>query len=252
MKKYGLILLIILFSFSTSAFAQPETASLIPSEEQFLKLVKKTEEYKDFKDDFLSNDPYILNPLKDEKDQQYGWIVQYEIKYKEEASLAAGGAATVSFSSILTFAYDSINDDMQAYIIDYSSILKDQAIYLEELSTGTTTAINVSETDLYAELAVQTEEKAESMVSSAGLQSGNPAGEEGVNGSNYLCWQCTSYTNGSVSLPCANLVGSYCSSGSQYSVGRLLCAGKTIIDCYVPKDKVCVKGVWKTTCPAPA
>lgn len=247
MKKVLFLFLAITLLFTHSVFASPTPTNKI-SEKDFLKMVQKSKEYKEYKHSLLSKDYILLNPVLKENGEEYGWIVQYEITYNENNS-SLNGKTSVSFSSLLTFAYDYVQDTWDTYIIDYSRLYTEKMIYVINMEGEELTSVNIEGEELFEELFVEIEEKQDAMLDNSIETIDSNSDEPSINSSNYLCWQCTNYSTSGGIDKCPSLVGAYCSFGSNYSVGSLLCAGTTIVSCYTPPYKVCTAGVWKTSCP---
>jgi hypothetical protein len=252
MKKIVAILSLLVLLISNSVSLAASTDVPVPlDKEEFLKVVEKSDLYKEYKDSLLTKDPLLVNPLRDAEEQQYGWIVQYEVKYNVEK--AKETEAQVNFTSVLSFFYDNKTNELKSFLIDYSRLLEDKAYYVIDLyGKDPEQKIDVSDDPLFIDYLKEVEDKKQKRIKEAKEQKEKDGESEAQIG--YTCWQCskTETYGGDYSGKCAAAVGGACYlAGSHWAV-RLTCAAMTVIGCYVPKYTICVAGKWVNSCPIAA
>ncbi|MBT2690402.1 hypothetical protein J7I93_19805 [Bacillus sp. ISL-47] len=245
MKKYIFLLLTILLAFSGNVFAQPKSGAEHLSEKEFIKKVKKADEYKTFKSYFLKDAPMQPKPLIDVSGSQYGWAVQYEMEYNEK-SFFLDDDAIVNFSSLLSFSYEFDGSGLKARLVDYSRLMDDKAFYVKDLGTGEESKIEVSEDSMFQEYLAEVEVKKKQILEDAAKNKEAISEENRAAGE--LCYYCTKYEwrGGYSCAPAA--MGSETSVTSQLAANDLN-ADAVMAECYVPRHKVCVQGEWRTYCP---
>ncbi|CAM3485667.1 hypothetical protein GCM10009865_31540 [Aeromicrobium ponti] len=245
MKKYIFLLLTILLAFSGNVFAQPKSGAGDLSEKEFIKAVKKADEYKEFKSYFLTDAPMQPKPLIDESGTQYGWAVQYEMEYNSK-EFFLNEDAIVNFSSLLSFSYDFDGSGLKARLVDYSRLISDQAFYVKDLRTGEESKIDVSENSKFQEYLAKVEVKKKQMLEEASKT--REVSSDEIRAAGELCYYCTKYEwRGGYSFAPADMESEAAVSSQVAASG--LNADVFTADCYVPRHKVCVQGEWRTYCP---
>jgi hypothetical protein len=245
LKKYIFLLLTILLAFSGDVFAQPKSGAADLSEKEFIKAVKKADEYKEFKSYFLTDAPVQPKPLIDESGTQYGWAVQYEMEYNAK-EFFMNEDAIVNFSSLLSFSYEFDGSGLKARLVDYSRLMDDQAFYVKDLRKGEESKIDVSDNSMFQEYLAEVEVKKKQMLEEASKNLEVSSDQNIAAGE--LCYYCTKYEwRGGYSCAPADME-SEASVSSQLSASGLNADAVTAY-CYVPRHKVCVQGEWRTYCP---
>lgn len=252
MKKLVVLFMafVLLFTNSVAAATKTDGKTAPIEEKEFLKMVKKNEFYKQYKKDFFSNEYLVLNPVTNENGEQYGWIVQYELKYNEKKA-TQNDPSVVNFRSVITFIYDYEKGEFHSILLDYNRLLEEKAFFIIDL-TGQTgeERIDVSDDPLFTDFLgdVKENKKEAEIEAQQDLQKDT---EIGTLAAGQVCWQCskTQTYGGDYSAKCTALVGSVCYVAGVHWAVRLLCAASTVIGCYVPKYTICVEGKWMTVCP---
>ncbi|WP_026582272.1 hypothetical protein [Bacillus sp. J33] len=243
MKKYIFLLLTILLVFSGNAFAQPKSGAANLSEKEFMKAVRKADEFKDFKSSFLNGADAKPKALIDGNGSQYGWAVQYEIEYNAK-NVFLNEEAIVNFSSLLSFSYE-FDSGLKVRLVDYGRLLDDQAFYIKDLRSDEETKIDVSKDHTFKEFLAEVEMKKKEVLEKAAKNSletdkSTAAGE--------LCYYCTKY-EWRGGYPCAAAAMESETSVSSQLATHGLDEDAVTANCYVPRYKVCVAGEWRTYCP---
>lgn len=193
---------------------------------EFRKIVEESKWFTTFKKNILDEEPLLLNPITDSKNQEIGYVVQYRLKED-------GNNDTLlqkeHYDSILNFIHYFDKKGLKTIVVDYSNAEVNGVIYLKDLDTNDVQEIKLDEDDKF----VVNKDESE------------------LNRSHVVCWQCTKYKSGGghYHSKCSAIVGGVCMFAGKVPYGRVICAGSLIIGCYVPKYKVCVQGSWRTTCP---
>ncbi|GLB60469.1 hypothetical protein [Cytobacillus sp. NCCP-133] len=244
MKKYIFLLLSILLVFSGNAFAQPKSGNADFTEKEFMKAVKKADEFKDFKSSFLNNSAVKPKPLIDDSGSQYGWTIQYEIEYNEK-NLFLNEDALVNFSSLISFSYE-FDNGLKVRLVDYSRLMEDLAFYVNDLRIGEKTKIDVSNDSIFQKYLTEVEINKKQAIEKADENKVEPS--ENITAAGQLCYYCTKYEwrGGHTCAPAE--LQSAASVSYQLNENGLTEDGVTP-DCYVPRYKVCVAGEWRTYCP---
>ncbi|WP_240463627.1 hypothetical protein [Paenibacillus apiarius] len=220
--------------FSANSFAKER--SVFPSKEQFLQMVRSDFNYVKYKKQLLNVEPKLVNDLRDENNKPYGYIAQFEFEYGNEAK------NTIQFASLLAFAYDENKQEVETFIIDYSNSYPDGKIYVRDHTESIlhSYAINENLKKYFSDITKEAQV----------LQELNSDSDNIL--SNTYCWQCTKYEDRGDNYDgkCGALVGTACLFADKIPIyGKLICAGATIIGCYVPPYKICVEGRWNSRCP---
>ncbi|KAF0816531.1 MULTISPECIES: hypothetical protein [unclassified Cytobacillus] len=244
MKKYIFLLLTILLVFSGNVSAQPKSKSAISTEKDFMKAVLKSDEYKEFKSSILKDAATKPKALIDDKGMQYGWTVQYEIEYNEK-NIFLNEKAHVNFSSLLSFSLES-GKELKVRLVDYSRLIEDQAFYVKDLKSEEETKIDISKDVAFTDYLTEVEMKKTQLIKEAAQI--NTVTSDKAEASGQLCYYCTKYEwRGGYPCSSAN-IESEASVSSQLEQNGLN-PNSVVIECYVPRHKVCVDGEWRTYCP---
>lgn len=83
----------ILFSADSFAIASDE----LPSKEEFLQMVTIDNNYVKYKNDLIKSEPKLMNYLRDENNNLYGYIAQFQFEYGYDVQ------ETIQLASLLTF-----------------------------------------------------------------------------------------------------------------------------------------------------
>jgi hypothetical protein len=244
MKKYIFLLLTILLFFSGNVSAQPKSKSAILTEKDFMKAVLKSDEYKEFNASILKDAATEPKALIDDKGIQYGWTVQYEIEYNEK-NIFSNEKALVNFSSLLSFSLES-GKELKVRLVDYSRLIEDQAFYVKDLKSGKESKIDISQDDTFNDYLAEVETKRTQLIKEAAKM--NPASSDKAAASGQLCYYCTKY-EWRGGYPCSSANTESEASVSAQLEQNGLNPDSVVIECYVPRHKVCVDGEWRTYCP---
>ncbi|RBP92113.1 hypothetical protein DFO70_10741 [Cytobacillus firmus] len=245
MKKYIFLLLTILLVFSGNVSAQPKSFSAELTEKDFIKAVMMADEFKEFKSSILKDARSQPKALIDEKGKQYGWTVQYEIDYNEK-HVFLNEKALVNFSSLLSFSYESDGKGLKVRLVDYSRLIEDQAFYVKDLKSDEETKIDISKDSTFTEYLTEVEMKKMHLIEEAAVS--NAVTSDKITAAGELCYYCTKYEwRGGYPCSSANTEPEVSVSSQLKESG--LNPDSVIIDCYVPRHKVCVSGEWRTYCP---
>ena len=233
-KTLSMLLAVLVISsvfFSANSFATESSA--FPSKEEFLQMVRSDLNYVKYKNNLLSVEPKLVNDLRDENNKPYGYIAQFEFEYGYEVK------NTIQLASLLTFTYDSNKQEVETFIIDYSNSYSDGNVYLRDHAESILHSYAVNENLKKYFSAITNEAQALQELNSDTILSDT------------YCWQCTKYEDRGDNYDgkCAAMVGTACIFADKVPYGKLICAGATIIGCYVPPYKICVEGRWNSRCP---
>lgn len=245
MKRYIFLLLTILLVFSGNVSAETKSRSADLTEKDFMKAVLKADEFKEFKSSILKDAAAKPRALVDEKGKQYGWTVQYEIEYKEK-NVFLDSKALVNFSSLLSFSYESDGKGLKIRLVDYSRLIEDQAFYVKDLKSNEETKIDISKDSIFTDYLTEVERKKTHLIEEAAVS--NAVSSDKITAAAELCYYCTKYEwRGGYPCSSANTEPEVSVSSQLKESG--LNPDSVIIDCYVPRHKVCVSGEWRTYCP---
>jgi hypothetical protein len=213
--------------------------------------VKRSDEYKKYKKDFLKNQTAVFNPVEDHNGQLIGYTVRYEIKYNETKPSSKNQVA-LNYNSLLTFYYDFQLGKLGVIIVDYSQMAKDKVVYVRDLDSAKVEKVDVSANRRLTGFVKNTKTKAKIELNSVkkGNQLYSDISPKGTHPA--MCWICSKYKKGGGTHDgeCERLLGAACYIGAKTIWGKLICAGGTVVGCYVPKYKICVAGSWHQ-CPLP-
>ncbi|USK40360.1 hypothetical protein LIS77_07665 [Cytobacillus firmus] len=244
MKKYIFLLLTILLVFSGNVSAQPKSNSAGLTEKDFMKAVLKSDEFKEFKSSILKDASTQPKALIDEKGKQYGWTVQYEIEYNEK-NISLDEKALVNFSSLLSFSFES-GKELKVRLVDFSRLIEDQAFYVKDLKSEEETKIDISKDSTFTDYLAEVELKKTQLIKEAAKS--NAVSSDKATASGQLCYYCTKY-EWRGGYPCSSANTESEASVSSQLEENGLNPDSVIIECYVPRHKVCVDGEWRTYCP---
>lgn len=220
--------------FSTDSFATESNE--LPSKEEFLQMVTNDGNYVKYKQNLIKSEPKLVNYLRDENNNPYGYIAQFEFEYgyKEKEM--------IQLASLLTFTYDVKKKQIETLIIDYSKSYSDGEIYVRDYAGNIQTSYQVDANKNLKNYLASLTEKTEA------LKKSNDNNSTLVD---TYCWTCTEYEEygGTYEGMCQTIVGTACYWGDKVPYGRLICAGAFVIGCYVPPYKLCAEGRWNTRCP---
>ncbi|QOY37628.1 hypothetical protein AWH56_008620 [Anaerobacillus isosaccharinicus] len=241
-KKIILLSLVAVFLFTDLlALASTGRASSSPeiSKEEFVNLLVDTSEYNEYKPYFVYDDPVVINPLLDEDKEQFGWIAQYEVDLNMDQLLDD----YLQFNSLLTFLYSFEEQAFEVVYLDYSNVHNSKELIYTNLRTGENDIIDVSD---MVGLSDAIDEANNTVLEEFEDQSGEISLM-----SNQICWVCFEYETISHSLhgTCATIIGLACTIPNFSMFGRVVCAGATIISCWVPGYRKCVRGQMQPVCP---
>ncbi|MDF2039422.1 hypothetical protein P2R12_21030 [Cytobacillus oceanisediminis] len=245
MKRYIFLLLTILLVFSGNVSAEPKSRSADLTEKGFMKAVLKADEFKEFKSSILKDAAAKPRALVNEKGKQYGWTVQYEIEYKEK-NIFLDKKALVNFSSLLSFSYESDGKGLKVRLVDYSRLFEDQAFYVKDLKTDAETKIDISKDSTFTDYLTEVEMKKTQLIEEAAES--KAISSDKITASGELCYYCTKY-EWRGGYPCKSAITESEVSVSSQLEESGLNPDSVVIDCYVPRHKVCVDGEWRTYCP---
>ncbi|MFE4525450.1 hypothetical protein ACFRCQ_25625 [Cytobacillus firmus] len=244
MKKYIFLFLTILLVFSGNVSAQPKSSTADLTEKDFMKAVLKSDEFKEFKSSILKDASTQPKALIDEKGKQYGWTVQYEIEYNEK-NISLDEKALVNFSSLLSFSFES-GKELKVRLVDYSRLIEDQAFYVRDLKSEEETKIDISKDSTFTDYLTEVELKKTQLIKEAAKI--NTVSSDKAKASGQLCYYCTKYEwRGGYPCSSANIESEALVSSQLEENG--LNPDSVVIECYVPRHKVCVDGEWRTYCP---
>ncbi|MCC3645401.1 MULTISPECIES: hypothetical protein [Cytobacillus] len=244
MKKYIFLLLTILLVFSGNVSAQPNSNSAGLTEKDFMKAVLKSDEFKEFKSSILKDASTQPKALIDEKGKQYGWTVQYEIEYNEK-KISLDEKALVNFSSLLSFSFES-GKELKVRLVDFSRLIEDQAFYVKDLKSEEETKIDISKDSTFTDYLTEVELKKTQLIKEAAKS--NTVSSDKATVSGQLCYYCTKY-EWRGGYPCSSANTESEASVSFQLEENGLNPDSVVIECYVPRHKVCVDGEWRTYCP---
>ena len=225
-----------LLSFASRGFASATTNEI--TTDQFLDLITQQVEYADYEPYFVYDDPVILNPILDEDETQFGWIAQYEIDLNKGKEIDD----YLQFNSLLTFLYSFEEQAFEVIFLDYSNVHQTKELTYTNLRTGETNNIDISDVvGLSEAIDTANEEVAE--------ESKNDSNEFGL--MNQMCWVCFEYETipHTIQGNCAAIIGASCTIPNFTMFGRVVCAGATIVGCWVPGYRKCVRGQMQPVCP---
>lgn len=222
----------ILFSADSFAIASDE----LPSKEEFLQMVTIDNNYVKYKNDLIKSEPKLVNYLRDENNNVYGYIAQFEFEYGYDVQ------ETIQLASLLTFTYDVKKKQVDTLIIDYSKSYLDGKIYVRDHAGDIQASYQVNENENLRSYLTSLTDKAEKLKKSY---------DSDVTLVDRYCWTCTRYEEygDTYEGTCAAMVGGACVFADKIPFGRIICAGATVIGCYVPPYKICAEGRWNTRCP---
>ncbi|MBG9589479.1 hypothetical protein [Cytobacillus firmus] len=244
MKKYIFLLLTILLVFSGNVSAQPKSNSAGSTEKDFMKAVLKSDEFKEFKASILKDASIQPKALIDEKGKQYGWTVQYEMEYNE-INISLDEKALVNFSSLLSFSLES-GKELKVRLVDFSRLIEDKAFYVIDLKSEEETKIDISKDSTFTDYLTEVELKKTQLIKEAAKS--NAVSSDKATASGQLCYYCTKY-EWRGGYPCSSANTESEASVSSQLEENGLNPDSVIIECYVPRHKVCVDGEWRTYCP---
>ncbi|MDD9313097.1 hypothetical protein HUN92_14510 [Bacillus firmus] len=244
MKRYIFLLLTILLVFSGNVSAQPKSSSADLTEKDFMKAVLKADEFKEYKSSILKDAAAKPKALIDEKGKQYGWTVQYEIEYNKK-NIALDEKALVNFSSLLSFSFES-GKELKVRLVDYSRLIEDHAFYVKDLKSEEEIKIDISKDSTFTDYLTEVELKKTQLIKEAAKS--NTVSSDKATASGQLCYYCTKYEwRGGYPCSSANIESEALVSSQLEENG--LNPDSVVIECYVPRHKVCVDGEWRTYCP---
>ncbi|WP_289356657.1 hypothetical protein [Paenibacillus sp. S-12] len=145
-------------------------------------------------------------------------------------------------ASLLTFTYDVKKKQVDTLIIDYSKSYSDGKIYVRDHAGDIQASYQVNENENLRSYLTSLTDKAEKLKKSY---------DSDVTLVDRYCWTCTRYEEygDTYEGTCAAMVGGACVFADKIPFGRIICAGATVIGCYVPPYKICAEGRWNTRCP---
>ncbi|GEN47190.1 hypothetical protein [Alkalibacillus haloalkaliphilus] len=225
-----------LVSFASNEGDENESSQEVTKDE-FINLIKDTSEYNEYESNFVYQDPKVVNPLLDENEEQFGWIAQYEVDLNKGEEIDGD----IQFNSVLTFMYSFEDEEFGVFYTDYSEIHNTEELTYTNLRTGEENSVDISGTELN-DIVEETEKSAQEKLNSTNSDV-SPMAE--------MCWVCFEYEEAEQSLDgeCTAIIGAACTVPNFHFAGRALCAGGSIISCWVPDYRTCVDGDFQPVCP---
>lgn len=213
----------------------------------------------------ISEKPHVINDLLDINQEKIGYLVQYEVEMVSEEHLIQNDSeedfiVETTITSLLTFLYNEKESVMEVLLVDYSSIESEGIIYLRNFTSDVVEEILLADSSNKGlkEMSSDVKKSKDMAVAAAKQNIGSgKVGEDAELNPDYLpgCryWYCSEFITGGGDYHgnCSALAGGVCGvTGAFTRVGSAICYGSSLLGCYVPKYKQCVRGYWLTkNCP---
>lgn len=221
------------------------------NEVKALEKISQSPYLKQYEKNLLSKKPYLSKETVDANGNVTGHIVQYEVMLEDTRTSIEDSENEIveKLSSLLAFVYNSKTDELEAYLMDFSSLISQDAIYAIDLVNDTEEKMNIAESDNFDELEeiktnieIGKEELEKTMEEAPMPRAGCPT------------WTCTRTKSGggTIAPVCAAVIGTACYVGGKLNLFTYIACSPigAVWGCYVPKWTVCTAGYWQTKyCP---
>jgi len=248
-------ILIVAVLLITLIFPTSSTAKEIDriSEKTFLKMIKKTDSYKEFRKQI---DEPLLHETIPEDGIPVGRVARYEIDYNNDEN------EYVKIHSYLTYAYEYETQTLSEILVDYSDLYENKIIRVHNFVNGEIEEIDVSGDETIEEYLSYIENDLENEINEAeeryqeqlqAISNGEQLGEVEPLANGQVCWRCTKTetTPHDRSTWCDYFFSIGCGIlGRSKQIAKwLLCVGVQSVACWIPSYTICVDGYWSTVCP---